>query len=142
MNRHARRQSGGFTLTEALAAGMVLALSASALGLIVSQSIRSLASARDYQQAAELLDATLTKIDTVGPAMLLEFGPTDGVFDQPNERFSWKATISRQLTGHLYDVTVSVRWETASGKQRSAKAQTYLNDPRTVLDSRLRWSDL
>ena len=46
----------GFTIVEALVAGVILSLSAVALGATVSHCMRSLTLARDYQRAAELLD--------------------------------------------------------------------------------------
>ena len=104
---------------EALAAGVILALFASVLGLAVSRGMRSLALSRDYQQAAELLDRTLTKIDTIGPARLWAEGPLEGEFEYPHDRFSWTATIESRVEGHLYDVTVRVAWETPGGGRRS-----------------------
>ena len=56
----------GFTLIETLVAGVILALSAVAIGSTVSHCMRSLTLARDYQTAAELLDRTFTKIDIIG----------------------------------------------------------------------------
>ena len=132
----------GFTLVETLAAGVILGLSAAVLGITVSSNMRSLALARDFQRAAELLDRTLTKIDTIGPAQLLAEGPTAGGFNPPHERFIWTATIERRFEGDLYDVTVRIAWPTPDGKQRSVEAQTFLNDPADLMQSELDWNDL
>ncbi len=142
MSRLSKRHCGGFTLVEALTAGVILALSAAVLGTGVTQAMRSLTVARDYQRAAELLDQTLTKIDLFGPARMLAEGTSEGVFEVPDDRFAWKADIFSRLEGHLYDVIVEVSWGTPSGKQRSVRAQTRLNDPPESHPAELAWDDL
>ena len=138
---HSRRR--GFTLIEGLVAGMILAGSAAALSLSIRQAMRSTAMARNYQRAAELLDITLIKIDTVGPARLALEGPKEGVFEPPYQRFTWDAAIEAPAEGHLYDVTVRIRWPNAAGTMKSVKAQTFLNDPpRDDNQSTPAWEDL
>ncbi|MCK4850066.1 MAG: prepilin-type N-terminal cleavage/methylation domain-containing protein [Phycisphaerae bacterium] len=142
-SRPTSERTAGFTLVEVLVAGVILALSAGALGLTISQSMRSLALARDYQQAAELLDKTFTKIDLIGPALLHYEGPTEGIFDEArHERFAWQAKIDSRLEGNLYEVTVRILWETPSGKGRFIEAQTLLNDPPGSRPSELYWDEL
>jgi type II secretory pathway pseudopilin PulG len=133
---------GGFTLVEALAAGVILALSAVVLGIAVTQGMRSLELARDYQRAAELLDRTLTKVDLIGPARLLLEGPTRGAFEPPHDRFAWQLDISPRLEGYLYEVTVQITWSSPRGERRSTVAQTLLNDPPDSRPAELDWDDL
>ena len=143
MNSRPRtRRSGGFTLVEALVAGIILAASAAVLGLAVKQGARGRTAARDAQRVAELLDRVLTKIDVIGPARLGEQGPTEGTFASPNDRFSWTATMEPGLTGYLYTVTVRVSWRDAAGHEQSADAQTMLNDPPGSRSDLLEWDDL
>jgi len=142
MSKRIKGHSGGFTLVETLVAGVILALSAAVLGVTISQSMRSLALARDYQQAAELLDKTLTKIDLVGPARLLYEGPREDVFSPPHERFSWQVQIEPRTQGHLYEVTVRILWETPGGTKRSVEAQTLLNDQPDSRPTDLDWDSL
>ena len=142
MHKQTKRHSGGFTLIETLAAGIILALAGAVLGTAVTQNMRSLATARDYQRAAELLDRILTKIDLVGPAKLLSEGPTSGTFTAPYDRFSWDATIESRPDGYLYDVTVRIIWRTGRGNMRSVEAETYLNDPLEASRSRVTWEEL
>ena len=134
-----RHKIGGFTIVEALLAGVVLTLSASVLGLACSQAVRSLTSARDYQQAAELLDRTLTKVDMIGPTRLYDEGPNQGVFQTPHERFSWKVSVSPVGGGDLYEVTVNVMWPRPGGSVGSASATTLLNDPQGARAAFLSW---
>ncbi len=142
-SRLTSQRSAGFTLVEVLVAGVILALSAGALGLTISQSMRSLGLARDYQQAAELLDKTFTKIDLIGPARILYEGPSEGLFDEArHERFAWQVKIDSRLEGNLYEVTVRILWETPSGKGRFIEAQTLLNDPPGSRPSELYWDEL
>ena len=135
-----RRRRGGFTLVEALAAGIILAMAGAVLGGSLSQTYESLNVARDNQRAAELLDEVLTRIDMIGPERLGREGPTEGRF-QGDDRFSWRAQISPRLQGHLYEVTAVVSWATPRG-QRSVQAQTLLNDPPGSRDASLDWDSL
>ena len=127
---------------EALSAGVILALAGTVLGVGISQSIRSLGMARDLQRASELLDQTLTKIDTIGPARLALEGPTEGPFEPPHDRFAWKVRIRDLMEGYLYDVVVQIVWTTPGGKVRSVEVQTYLNDPPGSRPGTLQWEDL
>lgn len=142
MNSPRTRRSTGFTLVETLVAGIILAASASVLGLAVKQGARGRTAARDAQKAAELLDRVLTKIDAIGPARMTEEGPTEGTFAPPNDTFSWAASMKPNLTGYLYTVTVRVSWRDAAGQERSADAQTLLNDPPGSRSDMLEWDDL
>lgn len=142
MGRLPPRHAGGFTLVETLAAGMILALAATVLSLAVRQGLQALRTSRDLQQAAELCDRVLTKIDVLGPAMILDEGPTMGEFDPPRERFTWEADIIPMATGDLYDVTVTIRWGENTGENRSVQMQTLLRDSADVEYSLLQWEDL
>ncbi len=143
MNRRRAHRTGGFTLAETLAAGVILAISAAMIGLAVRQGARAQTTARNAQHAAQLLDCVLAKIDTIGPARLIEEGPTEGAFEAPYEDFAWTATIETEdLTGYLYTVTVRVTWHDPTGRQKSADVQTLLNDPPGSHKSRLEWEDL
>ena len=101
----------------------------------------SLTLARDYQIAAELLDRTMTKIDTMGPDQLSVDGPTQGVFEPPNDRFTWEAVIEPQFEGSLYEVTVRISWPAGGGKRRDIQAQTLLNAPWDLSKTTLDWED-
>ncbi|KPK82648.1 MAG: hypothetical protein AMJ81_09670 [Phycisphaerae bacterium SM23_33] len=120
---------------------MVLALAAAVIAMGTSQTLESLELARDYQQAAELLDRLLTKIDLIGPERLLREGPLQGQFDPPEHRFTWAASLRQRAEGHLYEVTVRVSWPVRGGR-RSAEAQSLLNDPPGTRSPDLKWNDL
>jgi type II secretory pathway pseudopilin PulG len=136
--RHGRR---GFTLVEALVAGMILALGVAVIGTSVSRAYGSLSDARDERRAAMLLDELLTKIDLIGPARIASEGPRQGQFDDADERFSWSIDIQSRPQGHLYEVTVTLSWP-SDGRHKSVRIQTYLNDPPSLRDPLLRWRDL
>lgn len=140
-SRQARRNRRGFTLVEALAAGVVLAMTAVVIGGAVTRSIHALTISRDLQRASELLEATMTRIDLIGPARLMSEGPTEGRFDPPDDRFSWEAQIESLVETDLYEVTLTVRWPGAGGT-RSAQLVTRLYDPPGMRDSQLQWEDL
>ena len=130
-----------FALVEALAAGMILTLAAAVIGAASSQAMDSLGSARDFQRAAQLLDQTLTRIDLIGPDRVSREGPAQGDFPPPDGRFQWETQIESRSPGHLFLVTVRVRWQTARGA-RSVEAQTLLNDPSDSRNPALKWDDL
>jgi hypothetical protein len=126
-----------------LAAGVILALSASVLGLGVRQSLRSLYKARDYQQASELLDTVLTKIDLFGPGTVEAEGPWMGQGTPPFERFGWQANIELlDSETWLYEVTVWITWADAGGRKQSVEAQTLLYDPPRQGRSAAAWEDV
>ena len=123
-----------------MVAGLILAISAVAIGASVNQSLAALNRSRDYQRAAELLDLVMTKIDLLGPERVSRQGPLQGGFEKPDDRFSWEATIDSLVDGFLYEVTVQVRWQTAMGAG-SAALSTRINDPPGSRNERLRWED-
>jgi type II secretory pathway pseudopilin PulG len=131
----------GFTVVEALVAGIILALAVAVIGTSLSQAYGSLADARDERRAAALLDELLTKIDMLGPARIAAEGPRSGNFQTPDDRFSWSAEIRNRPQGHLYDVTVTISWPVAN-HNRSVQVQTYLNDQPKSRNALLKWDDL
>ena len=136
------RRAAGFTLVEALSAGMILSVSTALIGLGVSQSMASLQRARDYQYVAELLDEVLTKIDIIGPERISREGPTDGHFEgRFDDRFRWEATIETRLEGDLYDVKVRIVWVVPGGEQ-VVEARTMINDPLFSRSTMLDWDEL
>lgn len=142
MRKSSRAHSrSGFTLVEALVAGIILALAAAVIGTAVSHSYASLAEARDERRASILIDDLLTKVDLIGPSRIASEGPQQGKFDGEDERFSWSIDISNRPEGHLYEVTVTLSWPYA-GKDKSVAIHTYLNDPPSSRDASLRWKDL
>lgn len=143
MHRSRRQFARGFTLVEVLTAGMILALSAAAITLGVRRSMRSLVQARDYQQAAELLDTVMTKIDLIGPSVVSADGPLTGQFDPPREKFEWESRIERLASeSWLYEVTVRIAWMNASGRRRYIEARTMLFDPPKEEKTGLTWEDV
>jgi hypothetical protein len=133
---------GGFTLTEALAAGVLLSLSAGALALVTTRGLGALERSRDLHRAAGLLDSTLTRIDLVGPVRAKGEGWTGGQFPAPDDRFAWEAEIVPDPNSELYDVTVTVSWIDSGRRPHSARARTLLDDPPDSHPAELQWDDL
>jgi hypothetical protein len=126
---------------EALVAGTILALSAGVLGTALAQVHRSMDAAAGQQRAAEMLDRVLTKVDMLGPERVLREGPTEGRFEAPHDAFTWQVQIRPRTQGHLYEVTVQVRWP-GGGGQRMVECQTWLNDPPNSRNPSLTWESL
>ena len=143
MHRSRRQNRRGFTLVEVMAAGVILALSASVLSLGVRQSLRSLGKARDYQQAAELLDRIMTKTDMFGAGRIRVEGPNQGGFPPPHDRFRWQTQIeSADTESDLYEVTVRIAWVDPNGYTQYVEAQTLLYDPPRLAEQELSWEDV
>ena len=132
------RADRGFTLVEALCAGVILSLAAMVLGAAMTRTMHALNNARDNQRAVELLDRTLTKIDMIGPGRITREGPTLGRFEGMDGRFSWRTRIRPRLDGNLYDVAVEIAWDTPRGRRR-VEAYTRLNDALLSRNSSLQW---
>lgn len=131
-------RNGGFTLIEALCAGVVLAVGATMLSVGASSAVRSLQLSRDNQRAAEMLNEVMTRIDLIGPARLSIEGPTEGIIA---EQYHWSATFEQRLEASLYEVAVTVEWNTQTGT-RQVTGHTLLNDPAGSRRADLRWEDL
>lgn len=138
MRERRRRSAAGFTLVEALCAGVLLALVVATLGTTVSQAARLRGYAADTQRAAELLDLLLTRVDLIGPARLRYEGPTEGTIA---DRFHWRADVERRLEGDLYEVTLRLSWDRLGGR-RTVEAHTLLNDRPGSRNPLLAWEDL
>ena len=136
--RRARSASGGFTLVETIAAATLLALGAAVLAAGIGQALHARTYARDTQRTAEVLDELMTKVYLIGPARLLEEGPTEGEVD---ERFTWRLTIERQLEADLYEAELWLGWTGPRGS-RSAELYTLINDPIGSRNPLLAWDDL
>lgn len=121
--RPSRRR--GFTLIEALLAGMILAVFGTALAAGIGLASTQLQRDRDTVRAANALDEVLTRVALVGPATLALDGPTQG---QLNETFEWSVVIDQQPLSDLFDITATVMW-TRRDRPRSVSASTRLYDP-------------
>jgi len=130
-----RNRCRGFTLVEALCAGVVLALGATMISTGVSHALASATAARDKRHAAMLLDEVLTRIDVIGPQRLSTQGPTEG---RIADRFHWRAEIDKVDLGGLYEVEAVVEWDTPRGP-RSVSAQTRIHDPAGTRRLNLQW---
>ena len=141
MIHRSARHPGWFTLVEALCAGVVLCIFSVMIGAGLSNTAAMDMVARDKQQGALLLDELLTKIDTIGPSRLLREGPSDGEFAEPHEEVTWQVEITEPLEGYLYEIEVTIQWQTPRG-QRSIAGYTMLNDPPGARSGSLQWEDL
>ena len=132
--RGARPHRGGFTLVEALLAGVILAIAGAGVGYGMAQAMQAARVAREYEQAAMLLDDVLTRVDLIGPTRMLSVGPNQGVFDEPWEAYRWEMAIESGELTDLYEVQVIVRWG-----QRRVEGRTRLYDPPGARGGQLTW---
>lgn len=121
-NRARRR---GFTIVECLLAGVILALFAATIATAVGQAATAARRSEDLRRAAGWLQEVMTRIDMVGPSLLLREGPMQGQLDA---RFSWSASIEPETLGDLYDVQVTIHWSTGKSTS-SVVGYTQFQDP-------------
>ena len=131
----------GFSLIEALCAGIILGLCSVTLSGLIIQSMHATNVSEEYQTAAELLNQVLTKVDVVGPSSLIVDGPTEGTFDSPHENYSWSIDIENdEETNDLYTIEAVISWSTITGN-RQVTGSTLLYDPANSRGS-ISWEDL
>jgi general secretion pathway protein I len=123
-----KRQAGGFTLIEVMAAFAVFALLFGVVLQVLSTSMTNTRRAGDYTQAALWAQSEL---DAVGLENMIEPGRTTGRFD---DRFSWTLEITEELIFDergldaldmpiaLYRVVMTVEW--GDERPRQAVFQT------------------
>lgn len=109
------RKQRGFTLLEVLVAFLILTLSMGALMRIVSQSLRSLDQAEQYQVALQLAESKL--VEVLAQLRWDSRGKDEG---RLSGRYRWQSEVERyqfanQETGERYSVTpwlvrVTVSW--------------------------------
>lgn len=109
------RKQRGFTLLEVLVAFLILTLSMGALMRIVSQSLRSLDQAEQYQVALQLAESKL--VEVLAQLRWDSRGKDEG---RLSGRYRWESEVERyqfdnQETGERYSVTpwlvrVTVSW--------------------------------
>jgi general secretion pathway protein I len=124
----ARRQGGGFTLLEVLAALVILALCMGALLQLFSTGLRGLSAAEDHAMASLLAQSWL---EGLGTERAIEEGETRGIFDA---RYSWRAVVRPLVLDEpadraavwpvtAYEIELSVLWDDGRA-QRSISLST------------------
>jgi general secretion pathway protein I len=118
---------GGFTLLEALAALVILALCMGALLQLFSSGLRGLGAAEDHAVASLLAESWLEGLGTEGA---IEEGETSGIFDA---RYSWRAVVRPLVLDEpadrvawpvtAYEIELSVLWDEGRA-QRSLSLST------------------
>ncbi len=121
--RHSKR---GFTLLEALAGGVILALGVATLfGL----SARCLSQARinQHQAAAwEILDQQLTLIDVVGIDTFVGQATREGSISRSGTVYHWSVAATEDILDRLYVVEMVVSWQ-EHNRLRRISASTMMN---------------
>ena len=134
------KKKRGFTIIESLVAGLILAMFAAAIAGAVTRSSMAASRATDRRQAAMWLDEVLTRIDAIGPARLADEGPVRGPLD---ERYEWSAEIVENAAlPYLYDVAVTVRYDSSAGGEVAVRGYTRLYDPPGARASMVTWEGL
>lgn len=114
----------GFTLVEAITATVILSFSVVVLAGIATRELNSTKNMGVYERAWDLADRQLTVISYVGVGKYVIQGPMEGVFEDNDTEFMWKAEIQEaEEDGFLYDVRLTVVWGMGK-KSQSITVQT------------------
>jgi general secretion pathway protein I len=146
---HARRASSarptsgaGFSLLEVLVAFVILALVATALFRLISNSLRNASAADEYSRAALVAESVLAQVAGAKP---LREVTASGSVDEG--RYAWTASVvpwlppgvdpeleraSEALPTRLYRITVDVAFPAPTGGERKFALATTRLGPREI----------
>jgi Tfp pilus assembly protein PilV len=117
---------GGFSLVEALVASIILSGAVLTLGAISTNALSDIRLNRHYETAAALAEKQLCLIDYMGIDQFIQAGETEGIFQEFEPGYQWRASTQYQGTDDLYLVTFTMTW--MEGKRpHSITVQTMLN---------------
>ena len=108
-----RKRNSGFTLVEALAASIILALVVAAVSGLGGKSIAQARKSSQYQQAWQMLDRQMTMIAILGVQNFLIQGETSGELPAPvgsDVTYYWQAEMTDLDMDDLYDLTLMISW--------------------------------
>ncbi len=108
-----RKRNSGFTLVEALAASVILALVVATVSGLSGKSIAQARKSSHYQQAWQMLDRQMTMISNMGVEDFLIQGVTSGELPAPGgaeTTYYWQAEMTDLDMDDLYDLTVMISW--------------------------------
>ena len=121
-----KRGKKGFTLVEAITATVILSFSVVVLAGIATRGLQSSKAMSVYERAWDVADRQLTIIDYIGVGKYIVQGPMEGVYEDGEIKFSWKADVSQmEDSSFLYDVKMSLLWSFGR-KNQSIVVQTRL----------------
>lgn len=114
MSKKKRKQQYGFTLVEALVAGVILSGAVMTLAGLSSRCLSRTRFNQEYEQAWQVLDRQLTLIDMMGIDEFVKEGITEGEIPgldrQEQPRYRWQADIQSEPENYLYLVTMRIQW--------------------------------
>lgn len=105
-----KKNEGGFTLVEVIAASFLLCF---AVMMLAAGSIRSLSDTklnRQYEVAASLIEKQLSLIDYVGIEQFIERGLMEGEFEEYEPVYHWQVITEPRDIDYLYRVRITVSW--------------------------------
>ena len=124
MSTRTTKRSGGFTLVEALASLMLLAV---VLPFVVRGVNLSARSAADYDRKATAMMLAQTMMEEAILTEAWQFGDSSGEFDDSfgtdSERYTWSLTSSDWQSSDYLELTLTVFWNSGAG-QKSVQLKT------------------
>jgi Tfp pilus assembly protein PilV len=116
----------GFTLLEALLAGVILGLAVVTISGLSTRCLAQTQVNREYAAAWHVLDRQLTAIDYAGINRFVQEGIKEGQIKGFGPTFYWKVQATPQKQGSLYLVEIKVSWTGLNGRHE-VSAETMLN---------------
>ena len=121
-----KQNKSGFTLVETILASIILCAAVLALGAISTRSLGLTRLNRQYEVASTLVDRQLSLIDYIGVDNFIEFGQTEGEFDQYEPVYNWEVVTESIGIDNLYVVNITISW-IERNRQYSVSVDTRLN---------------
>ena len=118
---------GGFTLIEALAASLILAVGAVIICGLCHRCMVNNKRGMEYEQAYRLIDECLDRVSAVGLEELIRKGSLSGDFGGRYPSYRYQLEIAPAGSMALWQVTAAVSWD-VSGDEYEVKATTLLYD--------------
>ena len=125
------RNENGFTLLEALAASVILALTVASICALSMRSLSQVTLNRQYEKAWQIIDQQFCLLEDIGIMAFLAEGNMAGpVSDELNQggrtKYFWQAELNDEDMDNLYLVKFTISWQYKK-KMESVCAVTMLN---------------
>lgn len=120
----------GFTLVEALAGSLLLAVVAVVVCGLSHRCMVNNRRGMEYEQAYRLADECLERVSATGPRELVHKGSLSGDFGQRYPNYQYQLEIELTESTDLWQVTAAVRWG-VDGNEYEIQVTTLLYDLKT-----------
>lgn len=125
----------GISLLETVLAASLLGVAVMTVCSLAAGSLRAVRLNQEYEKAWDYVERQLVLIDMAGVDTLRQSGQTSGQFvSQDGRQWRWNVQIAESGITALYDVTLSMEWESGSQPRRIQCRTRLCGKPTAVED--------